>query len=836
MSGGGMRSLRGRRPSFVATIVLSIVLPGRAGALVWPDTEARIERDMTASDAATRRAAARELGTLGRARGTPLTLAGLGDPDEEVRLSAAEAAIRLRAQAATDIVVNWLNAPDVRLRREACAVARALPNLRAVAPLARTLGDPDADVRSAAADALGDQRSADAVAPLLGRLDDSTPAVRIALVAALAHLGDPRAVVPLVGKIEDSSAEVRQTVARALGDLEDPRASPALVLALRDQSADVRRESLIALGRLRATDAIDAIATFVSDRTPSLRVAALEALGRMPTPDALRVLTAALGTADDASPSQERTAVRDALVTAGDAAIPALHAWLSGSPSAASAASAAWVLGALHARSEADTVVGAMRRGELPAAAALHALAGVGTSAQLPIVLEFVTDASPAVRTEAIAATLALLDPHSPDGRAVEPLAAALRDPRPSSEQRARIVEALGRTGAPRVAPLLAQMVGGVDARLRLAAIDALGHVRAEGADAVLIQALGSPEAEVRLHAAIALSETGGATARDSLFAKLDGSDEIDQDAVLTALGGVLARAPTEPAVAKLSSMLGLAAGADRDAILEAIGRTRLESASRALASAARSEEPLDRAAAATQCAAQAGGPGEAVALATARALLDDVDTRVRAQAAWSLGTIGGQADVARLRSLIRLADVGGAANATAALARIARRTHLRETAELVCPLVGDARAWVRANALAGLALADARCPEGSAERAALTEDSSEEVRAAAALAVARRATAADLRALDRCAHEDVSGAVAVRCKSAPLAPSSIANAVLVYIVPDHADAPRPGAPYALLLADGLIRAGSADRRGAVFDPAAPEGSLQLVALARSAR
>jgi hypothetical protein len=68
------------------------------------------------------------------------------------------------------------------------------------------------------------------------------------------------------------------------------------------------------------------------------------------------------------------------------------------------------------------------------------------------------------------------------------------------------------------------------------------------------------------------------------------------------------------------------------------------------------------------------------------------------------------------------------------------------------------------------------------------------------------------------------------------MAASSVANAVLVYIVPDHADLPRPGAPYALLFADGLLRAGSADRRGAVFDPAAPEGPIKLVALARSAR
>jgi hypothetical protein len=31
-----------------------------------------------------------------------------------------------------------------------------------------------------------------------------------------------------------------------------------------------------------------------------------------------------------------------------------------------------------------------------------------------------------------------------------------------------------------------------------------------------------------------------------------------------------------------------------------------------------------------------------------------------------------------------------------------------------------------------------------------------------------------------------------------------------------------------MLLADGLVRAGNTDRRGAVFDPAAPEGDVTL--------
>jgi HEAT repeat protein len=823
--------LRPRVVSFLVALALSLGASGRSHAFEWPDVAARIERDLSAPDAATRRAAARDLRTLGRSDGVPLTIAALDDADDDVRIFAAEAAIRLRALEASDIVVGWLNAPNPRLRREACAVTRALPNPRAVPALARTLGDSDPEVRVAAADALGHQRSADAVAPLLGRLDDSTPAVRIALVGALARLGDPRAVVPLVGKVEDSSADVRQAVARALGDLGDARASSALVLALRDQSAEVQREALIALGRLQATDAVDAIAPFVSERSSALRGSALEALGRMATPDAVRVLTGVLGVGDDASPSQEPTAVRAALVNAGDAVVAPLHVLLAAAPSAASASSAAWVLGALHAHSEAAAIVGALRRGVLPAAAALHALAGAGTSAELPVVLEFLADASPAVRSEAVEATLALLDPALPDGRAVEPLAAALRDPRPSPEQRALLVEALGRTGAARASALLVQLVDGHDGRIRLAAIDALGNLGAEGGDAALVDALASPEPDVRLHAAVALSEAGGRTARDALMVRLDGPGELDRPTLLMALGGVLARAPTDAAVAKLSSLLAVAAGPERDATLEAIGRAPLASAARALAHAARSEEPSDRATAASLCAAQNEGPGEPVALATARALLsDDADGRVRAQAAWALGTLGDANDLPRLEATARAADPVAAGNATAALARIAGRSRLAGSSGVLCALAADRRTWVRANALAGLALAGARCPGGTLERAALAEDPSAQVRAAAARALAREPNAEDLVALDRCAHSDVSGLVAARCRTGG-APPSRTHAVLVFAVPDGGEVPRPGAPYALLLPDGLLRAGTTDRRGAVFDPRTPEGFVTLVPL-----
>jgi hypothetical protein len=133
----------------------------------------------------------------------------------------------------------------------------------------------------------------------------------------------------------------------------------------------------------------------------------------------------------------------------------------------------------------------------------------------------------------------------------------------------------------------------------------------------------------------------------------------------------------------------------------------------------------------------------------------------------------------------------------------------------------------LRANALAGLALAGARCADGVAERSALNEDPSEDVRAAAALLLSRAPGPDDKRALDRCARSDPSSLVAARCRVHP-SPGSRTHATLVYVIADGAASPRPASAYAILLADGTLHVGTTDRRGAVFDPTAPEGELTL--------
>jgi HEAT repeat protein len=357
------------------------------------------------------------------------------------------------------------------------------------------------------------------------------------------------------------------------------------------------------------------------------------------------------------------------------------------------------------------------------------------------------------------------------------------------------------------------------------ASIAAEPSANAASGEDLLVDALRSPDPGVRLHAAVALAQAGTGRARDALIAALNAGDEVDRAALLTALGGVLSRAATPDAVAKLGAVLRLAAGPERDAIIEALGRAPIALAVQWLGSVARASEPSDRRAAAALCAAH---PADAVALATARALATDPDEEVRAQAAWALGTIGDASDVERLVAMAHGVDVSVAANAAAAAGRILGRLRSPSTASpALCPLLSDLRPLVRANALAALSLAGARCADGSLERGLLTGDANEDVRAAAALAVANLDFPADAHAIARCAQADPSGKVGARCSARPSKPNR-SRAALVYVAPQGADTPRPAAPYALLFSDGTLRVGTTDRRGAVFDPAAPEGELSL--------
>jgi hypothetical protein len=118
--------------------------------------------------------------------------------------------------------------------------------------------------------------------------------------------------------------------------------------------------------------------------------------------------------------------------------------------------------------------------------------------------------------------------------------------------------------------------------------------------------------------------------------------------------------------------------------------------------------------------------------------------------------------------------------------------------------------------------------------RAIAKEDPSDDARALAADVLGRSTAPDDRMLLERCAAHDPSGSVGTRCREALLGPPkpsperSRERPVTVYVAVDGSASARPEAPYALRYDAGYVRAGVADRRGAIVDPAARGKSLEL--------
>jgi cellulose synthase operon protein C len=801
-----------------------------AAAVVWPTEVDQIVQRLESAEPEERRAATSEALTLPRALAAPLVRKSLEDPDVDVRIAASTGVLALRLDDVGDQVLGWLNEPDARIRAASCGVLRLARTKASVGPLGRVLSDGDATVRAAAAGALGYQGASDAVVPLLGHLDDPSIDVRLAVIEALHRLGDPRAVLPLAGKVSDGAPEVRRAVVRALGSFRDPAVMTALLVALRDANQAVKIEALTALaahGAGAETMVLAVVPSTERASPPPVRRAALATLGAIGTDRALTTLLAALEY-DEAGVAP----ARDALVSAGPKAVPPLLRVLANPPTPRSAEFAAGALGHLHAKSAAPALLDALRSGVLPAPVALRAFALVKDPSLLPPTLERLQDSSPTTRLEARRAAEALLDPTTPDGRAVDPLTEALADGKTTAEDRVALASLLGRTGSPRALAALAPLAQSKERSLRLAALSALGQLGVAGQDEVLLEAFGDRDALVRARAGAALgSSCSEATTRKLVTLALS-ADEQDRSALAAALAGGLGRAAQPATFEDTQKALKSADFALRDALLEGLGKAAEKQAPAAslVLGAARSRESSERRKAAE---ALAGVPG-ADARAALRTLVKDYDAGVRANAAWSLGEPGeaGAEAAAALGGVLEDPSTAVSANALIALGRLAARgVEPDKTKARLCGSLADPRAYVRSAALTALRLVGARCEaDGVRERSLLSQDPSPVVRAAAADLLGAVPTAdpeKDQRARSQCHAEDPFGAVAVRCGTLrPLTEKR--DAVTVLVVPAGKREAEPGAPFAVELPDGTMRHGFADRRGAVFVRDTPRGVLSL--------
>ncbi|MBN2194157.1 MAG: HEAT repeat domain-containing protein [Polyangiaceae bacterium] len=803
-------------------ILAGFLAAGSAQAFVWPNQIDRIERQLRDDDLATRRGAAQRIAELPAGIAAKLALQALVDADAEVRLAAVEVAIRRAPAGAVPILVPWLSDPDDRLRVAAARALAVVPDERAIGVLGRVLADPNVDVREAAARALGSAGRPEATRLLLGHLDDSVPRIREVIVDALARLGDRSAVVPLLGKAQDPAGPVRRRVVRALGELGDDRAVSTLLLVIQDADETVRGEALAALGRLRATSAVPSIvAALETEEDGLVRRHAVAALASLGSDAAVAALVAAL---DEPGPGLDRDDLAELLGSVGDRAVPELERCLGGQPAANVARGCAQALATVGGAHAASAVTGALRRGVLEPAAALAALGRAGDPSALPTVLEFLADPDPAARVAAGDAAGLLLDPRQPDGRAVVPVARALAKTH-QREDRRRLVRLLGRTGAPSAIPVLEPLVRkNEDLALRLAVVAALGEIEPAGQDRALLELLDDADGSTRWAAAVALFRCASGAAARTLVDQLEVAAARDRVALSVALGGALSRNRDPSLLVRVAELARRTRGGERDALLEALGRSPLKEAARLVAGFGTPADSVpDRAKVAEALAAHPAG------IETLRRLAADPDGAVRANAVWALGTVGTAADARQIAAALADADIAVAGNAAGALGRLAKRTRA-DVKSALCSALEAPRAYVRANAGVAASLLGERCDPMVARRL-VSGDESPLVRRAAAWLLLRTPAAdahADAIALERCAEHDREGAVAVVCAAAAPPLPVATDPVAVYVVPAAESGPVARAPFSLVLADGILRLGVTDRRGVVFEAAAPRGGLSL--------
>ena len=220
------------------------------------------------------------------------------DPNETVRVAAAEALGRMEARSAVPALGAALGDQSVAVRRTSAWALGQIEDKSSVEALVRALGDHDAQVRETATWALGQIEDAGSVAALAERLGhDGQVEVRRRAAWALGQIEDKSAVPPLGTALRgDRDPEVRRTAAWALGQIEDTASVEALAGGLSDADEQVRTVSAWALGQVAPRRAPDALLRAVGHDTPVVRQKAAWALGQ--TGDAAAVPALAAAVAD----------------------------------------------------------------------------------------------------------------------------------------------------------------------------------------------------------------------------------------------------------------------------------------------------------------------------------------------------------------------------------------------------------------------------------------------------------------------------------------------------------------------------------------------------------
>lgn len=814
----------------------------------WEGRLTRLRRELTDADPARRREVVQLLASYPAAEVRDALLQALEDPDAGVRAQAADAAGRVRLREAVPRLLDWLDDPNADVRAAAARALGQIGEQRAIQSLVRVLGDSNAEVRRAGVAALASIGTDAVVVPLLGRLDDVDARVRMDAAAVLGHLADSRAAVPLVGRARDDAPEVRTAVYSALGDLGDPRAVPALVQGLGDTAPEPRLAAIGALGRIGSPDAVRPLVAELETQDARIARAATAALGQIRDDEAREALIGALGEARTRTMAAEtlleraRRDSRSGRDEDAEALVRGLASQLDEASLPAHATQLARTLGevALYVSVEgaAPALRRALREGRGEPPVVLRALGATGSPEVLVPLLERLRSEEVPIRLAVLEALRRYFERVEPDGRAADPLLAALG--RVTAAERAPLVRLLGRVRAARALPDLRALLPHEDPELRLAAIRAIGEIGDPSGASAVIDLLDDRDGRLRFEAARAVGAAASDEVTRSLIGRIWEREPLDRHAILMALADALPRLAEDEALseqtarAALRTLLRVADSDDDQLAARALDVLTAWHPPEAAPGLTRALERAGPRRAATVARALAAIDGEGVR-ATLRDLLDRDAPSLRLVTASVLGERGGPREAARL--LARGPELPWPTSAAAAfsLARLARRgvIDLDGAHEGLCRMATSHDPFVRANvATAMAALSAPPCPSGAHPLAWLSREHAGVVRSAAARWARAAADAGHVpeaaveEALARCADEPLLPEVARVC-SRPVLPPLSARADVFAHAPDGLSL-LPRRTVALRLADGSVWVTRTDANGHLRLDDAPEGPLLL--------
>lgn len=173
----------------------------------------------------------------------------LGSRDEQVRVNAAGALIKIKDKKMIPLLIRALTEPEKYLPARVAEVLIAIGK-DAVEPLIRELPQMDDHIKCLALEILGEIADERAVEPIINELTGANIQVRQSAAVALGVIGHSNAVESLIILAKDSDQGVRMRAVKALGQIGSTRAIPVLKEALKDEARWVCTNAREALDRI----------------------------------------------------------------------------------------------------------------------------------------------------------------------------------------------------------------------------------------------------------------------------------------------------------------------------------------------------------------------------------------------------------------------------------------------------------------------------------------------------------------------------------------------------------------------------------------------------------